>query len=530
MQIHDPDSTADQRALHQTSSPHPGNTADQLSPQTASVNVRLETQHSYKPASELSSPQLPSVNVEMETHHLDNAAEPTSLAQTTSAHAGIETYHSYNAADHMSLLQSASLIVEIETQHPNEPTGQLFFPQSPSINVEMETQNLNNAADQTSLPQSSSINAEKATDLSDDAANQMSRSQKASIDCEMATDHSIDATDRMAKAQTILTTARDSPDSIRQTSNTPGASAAIHDSTETAMTTSKVSCVVCKATLAPGVTSSMCAHPESAQTPEITPFWKSKTKDYKGWSLFQSPSVGGHLSRPQVFIHAPNLEWPEPTAADLAPKLLTIPLEIRQKIFSFLLVAGGPIKIPGDRFMKFPSPHYQPEEIDMKERKGGGRIRYWEVTQPFLICRQLYHELMPMFFSLNTFEFLTALALPILEDFLRGMGRERRKYVGGIHLVDDSVVKEIQTLFWDRFCARRPPAKLSKKAYRLLGESRKLKYLSISVPGFDWSRHRYPMRISRHTSKSGLYTCNAMAPTSSGSGAMWGESEICGKS
>ncbi len=90
-----------------------------------------------------------------------------------------------------------------------------------------------------------------------------------------------------------------------------------------------------------------------------------------------------------------------------------------------------------------------------------------------------------MFYSLNTFECIGGPTHRILEDFLRSS--ERRKYVGGIRMLDESTFMKGQAIPPRSYHAQRTKStKIVKKVYNMLGESCRLKSLSNTVPAFEF--------------------------------------------
>lgn len=143
----------------------------------------------------------------------------------------------------------------------------------------------------------------------------------------------------------------------------------------------------------------------------------------------------------------------------LTPHILRIPKEIRQQIFSYFLIAEGDddaINVDRDGMCTFPM--------------GGPlaiMLQHWELTRPLILCRQLFHELMPLFYGCNKFYFP---GVAYLKNFLKGVGARRRE------LIRHVIIGELEG-----------SVKSAEHTFRLLGESCRLQNLEISLDTCQYS-------------------------------------------
>ena len=173
------------------------------------------------------------------------------------------------------------------------------------------------------------------------------------------------------------------------------------------------------------------------------------------------------MTRSHKFIHPPDLNWPSLSSAVRAPKLsplLTIPSAIRARIFSLLLVSDEDIVVGPYSQLDFCKYAFATKEGD----PDWFQMWHSELLQPLLVCRQLFSELMPMFYSLNTFEIAGPVYHEYLVKFLKGIGERRRRYIGGI-IVSDADGEGHESIG------------TAKLGFKLLGESCRLKKLHLAV-------------------------------------------------
>ena len=194
----------------------------------------------------------------------------------------------------------------------------------------------------------------------------------------------------------------------------------------------------------------------------VEPFWLSHLNQEQ----LCDRRTYNEFTLPFGFKHAPDKCWPRKMAATAArtisarfstpplqPHLLDLPPEIRLQIFSYFLIGEGDddtIVVERDGLCTFPM---------------GGIIAimlyHWELTRPLIVCRQLYEELMPLFYGSNKFYFP---GVPELKMFLKGIGGRRRQLIRHVILGDlDGRSKQADYTF------------------RLLGQSCDLKYLEINL-------------------------------------------------
>ena len=167
------------------------------------------------------------------------------------------------------------------------------------------------------------------------------------------------------------------------------------------------------------------------------------------------------------FIHPPDATWPPHSIrlrqpANTTP-LLSIPLEIRLKIFSYLLISESNVEIMHPpREIAYGNGLLQLTKQNLANETEKYTVRHGDLLRLLQINRQLYTELMPFFYQRNTFE---CSEYRYLRSFLSGIGLQRRKCIRSV------VISHAYP------CGN----KYAGPAYRLLGDSCCLSKLHIKV-------------------------------------------------
>ena len=150
--------------------------------------------------------------------------------------------------------------------------------------------------------------------------------------------------------------------------------------------------------------------------------------------------------------------------------------EIRRRIFGFLLVPDDPITVANGR-LSWPDRNHvirNPKQEDLLERFPPRiSVSHSEMTFCFLICRQLYSELVHMYYGKNTFIFAT---FDTLHEFLKGIRSERRKHVGSVVIYDDSSYQRTK---------KKAHEISASKGLQFLGESHHLRRLEIQFEEYQ---------------------------------------------
>ena len=146
---------------------------------------------------------------------------------------------------------------------------------------------------------------------------------------------------------------------------------------------------------------------------------------------------------------------------------MTIPAEIRAKIFGLLLVPHEPIHVGDQSMLSWSNPKYTPGKAEA-ERCGA---THGEMTYSFLVCHQLHNELVRLFYLENTFLFDSCVNF---HNFLKGIGPERRKFIRSVIIFDDHTYhtkKQSQ----------------QAKGFKLLGDSQHLHRLELQLEEYNRS-------------------------------------------
>ena len=152
------------------------------------------------------------------------------------------------------------------------------------------------------------------------------------------------------------------------------------------------------------------------------------------------------------------------------PRLLSLPLEIRQQVFSYVLMPLG-----NNSFFRVDdevcqvvrwSVEWDAETAQVSAQAEHFQIQHWEITKPLLVCRQIYLELMPMFYKQQKFVFPR---IETLGKFLHGIGGHRRKFIRNVVVSDEDSTP-----------------RTAIQAYKLLGESSHLQNLEIMLDSCEY--------------------------------------------
>ena len=171
------------------------------------------------------------------------------------------------------------------------------------------------------------------------------------------------------------------------------------------------------------------------------------------------------------FTHPPNPNWPALSITVHQPAnttpLLSIPVEIRLRIFSFLLVSDSTVDYQDHTKVLWLTKQNSKNEVERF------RVLHGDLLRPLQVNRQIYFEIMPFFYKENTFKFASHQSL---KQFLTGIGHRRRKCIRSIVVSDGP------------WTVSRRLSQVAGEAYKLLSESCCLQKLHIKLEETDHSR------------------------------------------
>ena len=179
------------------------------------------------------------------------------------------------------------------------------------------------------------------------------------------------------------------------------------------------------------------------------------------------------------------MSWPtnsKPVTPEAGtPNLLNIPVEVRNHIFSYLLVSpASNHRIDVDRmgFLTFPKDEVQSTKREDKaiqeaiQEETPFSIWHYQLLKVLMINRQLRDQLIHLFYTTNKFCFED---FNLMSRMLTGIGGERRKYIGSVEVKDQG-----ERQGYDRYLrVMWGLEKRAKLSYQLLGESCHLQSLKL---------------------------------------------------
>ncbi|KAL9118310.1 MAG: hypothetical protein Q9187_005148, partial [Circinaria calcarea] len=200
-----------------------------------------------------------------------------------------------------------------------------------------------------------------------------------------------------------------------------------------------------------------------------------------------SVHCAARLTAPFDFIHAPNRDWPSPSVVLRRPmktsNLLSIPKELRLRIFSYLLKSDSSIVVkeystrqspPSLSFEKRAFTHQRDPDcplVPYYDEDGKYEVYHWDLLRPLLVCQLLHDELMPYFYTENFFEMHHGYSSAI--TFLKGIGPRRRRLISHVSLTEPSAKT-------DGYSIKKTDAD-AELVYSLLGQSCQLHTLQINA-------------------------------------------------
>ena len=200
-----------------------------------------------------------------------------------------------------------------------------------------------------------------------------------------------------------------------------------------------------------------------------------------------SVHCAARLTAPFDFVHAPDRDWPPPSVIlrrpVKTPNLLSIPKELRLRIFSYLLKSDSSIVVkeygtrqspPSLSFEKRAFAHQRDLDcplVPYHDEDGKYEAYHWDLLRPLLVCQLLHDELMPYFYTENFFEMYHGYRSAI--TFLKGIGPRRRRFISNVSLTEPSAKS-------DGYSVNKTNAD-AELLYSLLGQSCQLRRLHINA-------------------------------------------------